>query len=117
MKIESYTIDATGKALGRLASEVAFALRGKDLTSFEPNIAPKRDVVVTNIASMAIDERKLDRAVHIHHTLYRGGLKRVTLRERLEKDPARLLRETVTKMLPRNRLRKVFLAHLIIQSS
>lgn len=116
MKQQDYTIDASGKALGRLASEIAFALRGKESPAFEPNIAPPRSVFVTNIARMVIDEKKLDRHIHIHHTMFRGGLKRTSLRERLKKSPERLLRETVTGMLPRNRLRKVFLKHLIIQS-
>jgi large subunit ribosomal protein L13 len=110
------TIDATNKKLGRLASELAILLMGKDLTDYARNKAPNRDIKVTGIDKLDIDERKKRTKEYTHYTGYPGGLKKETLGHLIaRKGNAEALRKAVRGMLPSNKLRPGMLKHLIIE--
>lgn len=103
---ENHIIDATGKVLGRLAANVAVLLRGKN----KPGFAPYKDigdfVVMKNVDKMKFTGRKFTNKIYYRHTLYLGGLKKVTMKEMSEKKGhSEILRKAVMGMLPKNRLR------------
>ena len=99
-----YVADAEGQVLGRLASRIASALRGKTKPSFSPHVDTGDFVIVVNAAKIRLTGRKLEGKVYIRHTEYPGGIRRATAGEVLAKRPARLVREAVEGMLPKNRL-------------
>lgn len=104
-----YVVDASGKTLGRLASEIALVLRGKNKTTFAPNIDAGDYVIVVNAEKINVTGKKLDQKVYTHHTGYIGGLKSITLRQQLEKKPEEVIKHAVKGMLPKNALgRKMF---------
>lgn len=110
------TVDAQNKKLGRLASEVAILLMGKDQTDFAKNRIPERDVKVVNVSKLDIDERKKLQKEYTHYTGYPGGLRTETLGHLIErKGNAEALRKAVRGMLPSNKLRPRMLKHLIIE--
>ncbi|MFA4818847.1 MAG: 50S ribosomal protein L13 [Patescibacteria group bacterium] len=98
------TIDATGLPYGRLASQVASHLRGKNLVTFKPNAAPDLKVIVTNLSKVKFSGDKLTTKIYYSFSGYPGGLKKATLGEKWAKQPERLFRWTVKHMLPKNRL-------------
>jgi large subunit ribosomal protein L13 len=99
-----YVADAEGQVLGRLASRVASALRGKNNPGFSPHLDAGDFVVVVNAARVRLTGSKLNDKVYIRHTEYPGGLRRATAAEVLAKHPTRLIHEAVVGMLPKNRL-------------
>ncbi|MEK7593465.1 MAG: 50S ribosomal protein L13 [Patescibacteria group bacterium] len=100
-----YTIDATNKKIGRLASEIAVILQGKKNPKYEPRLEGEDKVVVENIHKMAIGQKKLIQRVYYRHTGPLGHLKKRTLKMILEKKgPAETLKRTIKGMLPKNRL-------------
>ncbi|OGP56168.1 MAG: 50S ribosomal protein L13 [Deltaproteobacteria bacterium RBG_13_52_11] len=104
-----YLIDAKGKVLGRLASEIARILRGKDKAIFSPHLDTGDFVIVVNAEQVRLTGDKLKGKVYYHHSGYPGGLKTITAEKLLAKKPEELLRRAVKGMLPKNRLgRKVF---------
>ncbi len=110
------TVDAQNKKLGRLASEVAILLMGKDLTDFAKNRIPDRDIKVTNVNKLDIDERKKLTKEYRHYTGFPGGLKTETLGHLIaRKGNAEAVRKAVRGMLPANKLRPAMLKHLIIE--
>jgi large subunit ribosomal protein L13 len=110
------TIDATNKKLGRLASEIAQLLMGKDLVDYARNKAPNRDVKVTNAGKMSIDEKKKLTKEYVRYTGYPGGLKKEKLGALVaRKGNADALKKAVRGMLPSNKLRPGMLKHLIIE--
>lgn len=112
----NYTIDAQGKKLGRVASEAAMLLMGKNKPSYKPNVAPEVTVKIENVSKLDISEKKRDDKVYTRYSNYPGGLKSETLGEVIEKKTeAEALRRAVYGMLPANRLRKVMLSHLVIE--
>jgi len=112
---KTHTIDATGKKLGRLASEIALLLRGKDTPDFERHIAPSVRVVVENVSKMSIDARKFDNKVYTRYTGYPGGLRSDTLGKTVEgKGYAEALKRAVYGMLPSNKLRARIMKHLVM---
>jgi large subunit ribosomal protein L13 len=106
IKKEVYTIDAEGKVLGRLASEIALILTGKK----RPDFAPYKDfditVIVKNVDKMKFTGKKLKQKKYFKHTGYIGHLKEVSLEELFKKNPQEVLRKAVYGMLPKNKLRK-----------
>lgn len=108
-----HILDAKRKRIGRLSSEVAKLLRGKDRPDFDPARTPMRQVVIINADSLSVPERKLMKAYY-RHSGYPGHLKTRRLKERFPSDSVGLLREAVSGMLPRNRLKKRLLRRLII---
>ena len=104
-----YVVDATDKTLGRLASEIATILRGKNKPMYAPNIDAGDYVIVINTEKVAVTGKKLDQKVYTHHSGYVGGLKTITLKKQLEKKPEEVLKHAVKGMLPKNALgRKMF---------
>jgi large subunit ribosomal protein L13 len=87
-----YVVDATDMTLGRLASEVAKVLRGKNKPIFTPHIDCGDNVIVINAEKIKVTGKKMDQKVYYHHSDYVGGLKEATLREKLEK---KLLQELI----------------------
>jgi large subunit ribosomal protein L13 len=103
---KTYTIDASGKILGRLASEITILLRGKHKPSFQPNEDAGDFVIVKNVSEIRVTGKKMEQKKYYHHSGYLGGLKEISLKELFAKDPAQVLRIAVSKMLPRNKLRR-----------
>jgi large subunit ribosomal protein L13 len=94
-------IDAKGKVLGRLATEIADILRGKDQAEFTPHTHSGDYVVVINAEQIVLTGNKLDGKVYLSHTGYMGGQKSRTAREIMKKNPGELLELAVKRMLPR----------------
>ena len=117
-KIETkeYTIDATGKVLGRLSSEVAAILNAKDSTSFAKNIVIPVKVTITNASKIRITGNKLKESVHKTYSGYPGGQRVKTWAEVVEKKGySELLKHAIKGMLPKNRLQDERMKNLIIE--
>ena len=114
MQRETYTVDASGKVLGRLATDIAMHLMGKHRPGFVPHIDSGDDVVVTNISEIVLTGKKIDQKVHYRHSLHPGGLKVLPLRKTMEENPGEALRKAVDRMLPKNKHRQPRLNRLKI---
>ena len=101
-----FVVDAKGKALGRLAKDIAVVLRGKYRPDFTPHVDGGDYVVVINAEQIEVSGKKEERKNYFRHSGYLGHLKIQSLQEVREKDPKRILSEAVKGMLPRNRHRK-----------
>ena len=99
-----YVVDAEGKTLGRLASEVAKVLRGKNKAIFTPHIDTGDYVIVVNAEKIKVTGKKLDQKIYYHHSDYVGGMKETTLKEMLNKHPERVIEFAVKGMLPKGPL-------------
>ena len=99
-----YVVDATGMTLGRLASEVASVLRGKNKPIFTPHIDTGDYVIVINAEKVAVTGKKLDQKIYYKHSDYVGGMKETTLREKLAKKPEEVIEHAVKGMLPKGSL-------------
>jgi large subunit ribosomal protein L13 len=99
-----YLVDAEGKTLGRLATQIADMLRGKGKPQYTPHVDTGDFVVVVNAEKIAVTGKKLDQKMYHRHSGYPGGLKSRPLRQQLERRPTEVLRKAVKGMLPRNRL-------------
>ena len=99
-----YVVDASGRTLGRLASEVAQIVRGKHKPIFSPSVDVGDYVIVVNAEKVRVTGRKLDQKIYHRHSGYPGGLKQVSLRRMLEEHPTRVIEHAVAGMLPKNRL-------------
>lgn len=99
-----YVVDATDMTLGRLASEVAKVLRGKNKPIFTPHIDCGDNVIVINAEKIKVTGKKMEQKVYYHHSDYVGGLKEATLREKLAKKPEQVIELAVKGMLPKGPL-------------
>ena len=99
-----YVVDAAGKTLGRLATQIADTLRGKTKPQYTPHVDTGDFVVVVNAEKIAVTGNKLDQKRYYRHSGYPGGIRSRTLREQLERRPEEVLRIAVRGMLPKNRL-------------
>ena len=99
-----YVVDATDMTLGRLASEDAKVLRGKNKPIFTPHIDCGDNVIVINAEKIKVTGKKMDQKVYYHHSDYVGGLKDATLREKLNKKPEQVIELAVKGMLPKGPL-------------
>ena len=99
-----YVVDAEGQTLGRLASEVAKILRGKNKPVFTPHVDTGDYVIVVNAAKVQVSGKKLDQKIYYRHSEYVGGMKETTLREMLAKKPERVVELAVKGMLPKGAL-------------
>ncbi|MCH5338544.1 MAG: 50S ribosomal protein L13 [Acetatifactor sp.] len=99
-----YVVDATDMTLGRLASEVAKVLRGKNKPIFTPHIDTGDYVIVVNAEKIKVTGKKMDQKVYYHHSDYVGGMKEATLREKLAKKPEQVVELAVKGMLPKGPL-------------
>ena len=99
-----YVVDATDMTLGRLASEVAKVLRGKNKAIFTPFMDCGDYVIVVNAEKIKVTGKKLDQKIYYHHSDYVGGMKETTLREKLAKKPEQVIELAVKGMLPKGPL-------------
>ncbi len=99
-----YVVDATGYTLGRLASEVAKVLRGKNKPTFTPHIDTGDYVIVINAEKIKVSGKKLDQKIYYSHSDYVGGFKDTTLKEMLAKKPEKVMELAVKGMLPKGPL-------------
>lgn len=112
---EHITIDATDKAIGRLATQIVVLLMGKNKVAFTARIDAGAHVRVTNANKVKITGKKMDQKDLIHHTFFPGGIKRIPLKRAMEVDARKVLARAVSKMLPRNTHRASRMARLIIE--
>jgi large subunit ribosomal protein L13 len=104
-----FVVDATDKTLGRLASEVAFRLRGKHKAEYTPHADTGDHIVIVNAGKVKVTGRKLTDKFYHHHTGYMGNLKSTSLQKLLNEHPERAIEFAVKGMLPKNPLgRKMF---------
>ena len=99
-----YVVDADGCTLGRLASEVASVLRGKNKPQYTPNVDTGDYVIVINADKINVTGKKLDQKIYYRHSEYVGGMKETTLREMMAKKPERVVELAVKGMLPKGPL-------------
>ena len=102
-----YVVDAEGKTLGRLASEVANVLRGKNKPTYTPHIDTGDYVIVVNAEKIQVTGKKLDQKIYYHHSEYVGGMKEATLREMMQKKPEFVITHAVKGPLGRQMLKKL----------
>ena len=107
-----YVVDATGYTLGRLASEVAKVLRGKNKPIFTPHMDCGDYVIIVNADKVTVTGKKLDQKIYYHHSEYVGGMKETTLREMMAKKPEKVVKLAVKGMLPTGALGKSMLKKL-----
>ena len=107
-----YVVDAAGCTLGRLSSEVAKVLRGKNKAIFTPHIDTGDYVIVINADKIKVTGKKLDQKIYYHHSDYVGGMKETTLREMLNKKPERVIELAVKGMLPKGPLGRQMMTKL-----
>lgn len=99
-----YVVDAADQTLGRLASEVAKVLRGKNKAIFTPHMDCGDYVIVINAEKVKVTGKKLDQKIYRHHSDYVGGMKETTLREKMAKKPEQVIEMAVKGMLPKGPL-------------
>ena len=99
-----YVVDAEGQTLGRLASQVAAVLRGKNKPTFTPSFDAGDYVIIINAEKIKVTGKKLDQKVYYHHSDYVGGMKSMTLKQMLAKKPERVLELAIKGMLPKGPL-------------
>ncbi len=114
---EWYVVDAEGKTLGRLASQIARILMGKHKPYYTPHLDTGDFVVVVNADKIRVTGRKLDQKMYYRYSGYPSGLKSVTLRRQLETHPDRVIWAAVRNMLPKNKLGRVMLKKLKVYAS
>ena len=107
-----YVVDAEGKTLGRLASEVANVLRGKNKPIYTPHIDTGDYVIVVNAEKVKVTGKKLEQKIYYHHSEYVGGMKEATLKEMMQKKPEFVITHAVKGMLPKGPLGRQMLKKL-----
>ena len=104
-----FLVDANGKTLGRLATQIAHRLKGKHKASYSPHVDMGDHIVVVNAEKISVTGRKLTDKVYYHHTGYIGGIKSIALQKLLDEHPERAIEFAVKGMLPKNTLgRRMF---------
>lgn len=109
-----FVVDADGEILGRLASKVAFVLRGKHKTDFTPHVDCGDNVIVINAEKIAVTGNKLVDKTYIRHSGYPGGQKQTTLEEMMGKQPGRAVEKAIKGMLPKNALGRQLFRNLYV---
>ena len=111
---EWYVVDAEGKTLGRLASEIAKVLRGKNKPIYTPHMDCGDNVIVINAEKITVTGKKMDQKVYYHHSGWIGGMKTATLKEKLAKKPEDVMYLAVKGMLPKGPLGRSMIKKLHI---
>ena len=109
-----YVVDAEGQTLGRLASEVAKVLRGKNKPVYTPHVDTGDYVIIVNADKVAVTGKKMDQKIYYHHSEYVGGMKETTLKEMLAKKPERVIELAVKGMLPKGPLGRSMYTKLFV---
>ena len=107
-----YVVDAEGQTLGRLASQVAAVLKGKNKPIYTPHLDTGDYVIVINADKIAVTGKKLDQKLYRRHSDYTGGFKETNLKEMMQKKPEQVIKHAVKGMLPKNTLGKDMLKKL-----
>lgn len=107
-----YVVDATGHTLGRLSSEIASILRGKNKPTFTPHIDTGDYVIVVNADKIKVTGKKMDQKIYYNHSDYVGGMKETTLKEKMAKKPEDVIRLAVKGMLPKGPLGREMITKL-----
>ncbi len=107
-----YVVDAEGQTLGRLCSQVASVLRGKNKPTYTPHIDTGDYVIVVNADKIQVTGKKLDQKIYYHHSEYVGGMKETTLKEMQAKKPEEVIRLAVKGMLPKGPLGRSMISKL-----
>ncbi len=111
----THTFDATNQSMGRLASKVAYALRGKTSPAYQPHILPTEKVLITNIQKLKFTGHKLQKKVYYRYSGFPGGIYSQTLETAFDKNPKKVFRSAVYAMLAKNRLRDKIIKNLEIK--
>ena len=109
---EWYVVDAQGQTLGRLCSEIAKVLRGKNKPIYTPHIDTGDYVIVVNADKIKVTGKKMDQKIYYHHSDYAGGMKETTLKEMMVKKPEEVIRLAVKGMLPKGPLGRSMITKL-----
>ena len=109
-----YVVDASGCTLGRLSSEIAKVLRGKNKPQFTPHIDTGDYVIVVNAEKIKVTGKKLDQKIYYHHSDYVGGMKETSLKEMLAKKPEKVIELAVKGMLPKGPLGREMIKKLYV---
>lgn len=112
MQRETHTIDASGRILGRLATEIAVLLRGKHKPDFMPHKEMGDIVIVKNASKIRVTGKKMDQKTYFRHSGYLGSDKEIPLKVLFKKDPGNVLKIAVYGMLPKNKLRPIQIKRL-----
>lgn len=107
-----FELDATNQSLGRLASKVAFILRGKNLATYKPNELPKNQVILKNINKIKFTGTKFNKKVYHHYSGYHSGIKTTKLSKLWQEKPKQVIRQMIYNMLPQNKLRSKIIKNL-----
>jgi len=110
-----HKIDATNQSVGRLATNIATILRGKNKPEFVPHLDLGDVVEVSNVDKLKFTGKKLEQKKYFRYSGYQGGLKETRMKDLAETDPGEILRRAVREMLPDNRLRKGMMKRLVIK--
>nr|ADI22826.1 hypothetical protein [uncultured Oceanospirillales bacterium HF0500_29K23] len=105
-------MDCSGKKLGRLSVQVANILRGKNKPEYTPNSDIGDFVVLVNAKKIEVTGNKAENKIYHRHTGYPGGIKKISFKDQLDKDPEKLIRDAVKGMLPKNRLNRQIIKKL-----
>ncbi len=116
MKRDIHTIDAEGRAPGRIATEAATLLIGKHKVDFVSNVDAGDHVQIINASKMKVTEKKMEQKVYYHHTSFAKGLRQVTMKRLWEKDPSEILRRSISRMLPKNKQRTERMKRLTVKN-
>lgn len=109
------TIDVKNKSLGRAASKTAVMLRGKDEPNFAPNRVPALKIRILNVSKIRLTGNKENQKKYVRYSGYPGGLKHIRMKDLFSKKPEEVFKKAVWGMLPKNKLRKIFIKNLIIE--
>ena len=112
VKREWFVVDASDKVLGRLASKIAHRLRGKHKPEYTPHVDTGDCIVVVNAEKIAVTGNKANAKTYYHHTGHPGGIKEISYKDMLEKNPTRIIEKAVKGMLPRNKLGRAMFSKL-----
>ena len=107
-----YLMDCSGKRLGRLSVQVANILRGKNKPEYTPNSDVGDFVVLVNAKNIEVTGNKSENKIYFRHTGYPGGIKKISFKAQLEKDPEKIIRDAVKGMLPKNKLNRQIIKKL-----
>ena len=117
IKQDWYVIDAQDKVLGRLASQIALRLRGKHKPEYTPHVDTGDYIVVINAEKVHVTGKKLTDKIYYHHTGHPGGIREISLRDQLAKNPNKVIEHAVAGMLPKNKLQAQMLKNLKVYAS
>ena len=112
MKHGWYVVDATGKTLGRLSTEIANRLRGKHKPEFTPHVDAGDYIIVVNAEKIIVTGNKTTDKIYHRHSGYPGGIKSITFDKLIEKAPERVIEKAVKGMMPKNKLSRAMLSKL-----